>query len=73
MSDHNGLRFLFDQPNLNSRQSGCLAMINEFNFEIRYIKGKDNRVANALSRRVHVNHIASMSSYRIDCRIRYCR
>lgn len=39
--------------------------ISEFDFEIRYIKGKENRVADALSKRVRVNHIAVMISYRI--------
>jgi len=63
MSDHIGLRYLFDQPNLNARQARWLAMINEFGFEIRYIKGKENRVADALSRWVQVNHLAAMSSY----------
>ena len=33
------------------------------NFEIIYIKGKENWVADALSRKVHVNHIVAMSSY----------
>ena len=41
-------------------------MLSEFDFKIRYIKGKENRVANALSRRVQVNHIATMSSYGTD-------
>ena len=36
MSDHIGLRYLFDHPNLNARQARWLAMINEFDFEIRY-------------------------------------
>ena len=63
MSDHIGLRYLFDQQNLNARQARWLAMIDEFDFEIRYIKGKENRVTNALSRRIQVNHIATMSSY----------
>lgn len=40
MSDHIGLRYLFDLPNMNSRQARWLAMINDFDFEIRYIKGK---------------------------------
>jgi len=40
MSDHSGLRYLFEQPNLNARQARWLATISEFNFEIRYIKGK---------------------------------
>jgi len=38
-------------------------MIIEFNFEIKYIKGKENKVTDSLSRRIQVNHIATMSSY----------
>jgi len=66
MSDHSGLRYLFDQPNMNARQARWLATISEFDFEIRYIKGKENNVVDALSRRVQVNHMSTMSSYRID-------
>lgn len=50
MSDQIGLRYLFDQSNQNARQARCLAMISNFDFEIRYIKGKENRVADVLSR-----------------------
>lgn len=50
MSDHSGLPNLFDQLNLNGKQARWLAKISEFDFEIRYIKGKENRVAYALSR-----------------------
>ena len=63
MSDHSGLRYLFEQPNLNSMQARWLAMVSEFDFEIRYIKGKENMVIDALSRKIQVNHIATMSSY----------
>lgn len=42
-----------------------MATLNEFYFEIRYIKGKENRVAYALSRRVHTNHFAIMHPYGI--------
>ena len=66
MSTHNGLRYLFDQPNLNVRQARWLATINEFDFKIRYIKGKQNKVADVLSRRVQMNHIAVVSSYVTD-------
>jgi len=38
-------------------------MISEFDFEIKYIKGQENRVADALSRQIQVNHLAAMSSY----------
>ena len=40
--------------------------LSEFDFEIIYIKGKENPVTDALSRKVHVNHIAAMSSYGIE-------
>lgn len=66
MSDHSGLMSLFDQPNLNSRQARWLATLNKFDFEIRYIKGKENKVENSLSRRVQVNHISTVRSYGID-------
>jgi len=63
MGDHSGLEYLFGKPNLNAEKARWLAILNEFGFEIRYIKGKERRVANALSRRVQVNYITTMSSY----------
>jgi len=35
---------------MNAKKAIWLAMISEFDFEIRDIKGKDNMVADALSR-----------------------
>ena len=52
MSDHSGLRYLFDQPNLNAMQAIWLATLSDFDCEIRYIKGKENKVADSLSRKV---------------------
>jgi len=52
MSDQNGLRYLFDQSNPNSKQDRWLAMISEFKFEIRYIKDKENMIVEAFSIRV---------------------
>jgi len=49
-SDHVGLRYLFEQLNLNTQQVRWVAVINEFEFKIKYIKGKENRVEDALSR-----------------------
>lgn len=66
MSDHSGLRYLFDKPNQNGRKAQWLAMIIEFDFKIRYIKGKENMMAYALSRCVQVNQLAAMSYYGID-------
>ena len=66
MSVHNGLIYLFDQSNLNTNQARWLAMISEFNFEIRYKKGKEKRIVDSLNMWIQVNHIATMSSYGID-------
>lgn len=62
ISNHSGLGYLFDQPNLNFRQARWLVTLSEFDFEIKYIKGKENRVAGALGRRVKLNHISIVSS-----------
>lgn len=52
MTNHSGLNYLFGQPKLNVRQARCVAILSEFKFEIKYIKGKENRVVNTLSRRI---------------------
>jgi len=43
---------MFDQPNMNARNVRLLATLSEFDFEIKYIKGKENQVAHDLSGRV---------------------
>ena len=50
-TDHCGLKYLFDQPTLNARQARWLEFLCEFDFEIKHIKGKENKVADALSRK----------------------
>jgi hypothetical protein len=39
----------------------CMALISECEFEIKHIKGKENRVAYALSRSVHTIHLVTAS------------
>ena len=48
---------------MNAQQARWLPTLNEFDFKIMYIKGKENQVTNALSIRVHAYHIVAMSSY----------
>jgi hypothetical protein len=57
-TDHNGLKYLFDQPTLNARQSRWLEFLCEYDFDIKHIKGKENKVADALSMRVHATTIS---------------
>ena len=44
---------MFNQPDLNARQARWLSFLRKFNFEVRHIKGKENKVADTLRRRVH--------------------
>jgi hypothetical protein len=70
MTDHCGLRHMFYQPKLNVRQARWMALLREFDFEIKHIKGKENRVANALSRSVKMIHLETMSICKTDVRER---
>jgi hypothetical protein len=40
MTNHCGLKNLFDQPQLNARHVGWMVVISEFDFEIKHIKWK---------------------------------
>jgi hypothetical protein len=68
--DHNGLKYLFDQPTLNARQSRWLEFLCEYDFDIKHIKGKENKVVDALSRRVHELHATTISMYQSDLKDR---
>jgi hypothetical protein len=61
IKDHCGLNYLFVQPWLNVRKAKWMVLIGEFDFEIKHIKRKENRVADALSRSVQTLHFASTS------------
>jgi hypothetical protein len=52
MNDHCSMKYLFDQSRLNARQTQWMALISEFDFEIKHIKGKEKKVADALSQSV---------------------
>ena len=51
LSDHQSLRYFKTQPLLSARQARWFHLLSEFDFEIRYIEGVKNVVADALSRR----------------------
>ena len=70
MTDHCGLRHLFDQPKLNARQARWMALLSEFDFEIKHIKGKENKVVDALSRSMKTIHLAAVSTCEMDVKER---
>jgi hypothetical protein len=68
--EHNGLKYLFDQPTLKARKTRWLEFLCEYEFDIKHIKGKENKVADGLNRKVHDLHATSISMYRNDIRDR---
>ena len=64
MLDNISLEYLFDQHNLNARQARWLSFLREYEFEIKHIKEKDNKLGDALSR--HVNLLCTSSNYEFD-------
>ena len=61
MSDNISLKYIFDQHNLNAKQERWFHFLSEYDFKIKHIKGRENKVADALSR--HANLLFASSSY----------
>ena len=66
MTDNKGLKYLLDQPNLDARKARWLYFLSEYNFEIQHVKGKKNKVADALSRNAKLNFTAAINTYTTD-------
>jgi hypothetical protein len=64
--DHCGLKYLFEQPSLNARKMRWMEFLSEYDFDIEHIKGKENKVADALSRKVHIMHATIISMHQSD-------
>ena len=47
---HNNLKYFLEKKELNERQQKWVRKIQAYDFEIEYVKGENNVVADALSR-----------------------
>jgi hypothetical protein len=54
-TDHKSLKYIFTQSELNMRQRRWLELIKDYELEIHYHPGKENVVADTLSRKSQVN------------------
>ena len=64
MSDNISLNYLFDQQNLNARQARWFLILSEYEFEIKHIKRRENKVVDALCH--HANLLFASNSYELD-------
>ena len=49
--DHDSLKYFLEQKDLNERKQKWVSKIQAYDFDIEFVKGKNNVVADALSRR----------------------
>eukprot|EP00253_Pinus_taeda_P028245 PITA_28245 len=64
LTDHHSLTSYFSQPTLNARQARWKDFLSGFDFEIKHLQGKANRVADALSRKVQSLYEVSITGWK---------
>jgi hypothetical protein len=69
-TDYISLKYLFEQPTLNARKIRWLEFLTEYDFDIKHIKGKENKVVNPLSRRVHLMHATIVNMHKLELKNR---
>ena len=60
-TDNMSLKYLFKQPYLNARKFRWLDFLSENHFELNHIKGKENKIYDALIRRTHMIYEVTLS------------
>ena len=65
-TDHKSLKYIFTQPLLNNRQWKWIQLLSEYDFDIKHVIGKEDKVANALSRRPICNSLTVSQSDLIE-------
>jgi hypothetical protein len=55
---------------LNVRKTRWLKFLSVYDFDINHIKGRENKVVDSLSRRVHIMHATVLSMHQLDLKRR---
>eukprot|EP00253_Pinus_taeda_P005649 PITA_05649 len=63
-TDHHSLTNYFSQPTLNARQAWWMDFLSGFDFDIKHLQGKENRVADALSQKIQNLYEISISGWK---------
>eukprot|EP00253_Pinus_taeda_P019990 PITA_19990 len=64
LTDHHSLTSYFSHPTLNARQAWWMDFLSGFDFDIKHLQGKANRVADALSRKVQGLYEVSITEWK---------
>ena len=72
-TDHASIQYLFTQDKLTQRQTRWLEALSDYDFDVQYIRGPTNVVADALSRGGAADaSIAALTHYRTASERRHC-
>ena len=66
LTNNTYVKNVLTQLGINARHARWMAFLSKFDFEVKHIKGKENRVADALSRRIHEVYEITMSQPETD-------
>ena len=65
-TDNMSLKYLFYQPDLNSKKARWLDFLSEYHFKLKHIKGKEKKNGDALSRQAHMIYEVNFSQTNLD-------
>ena len=71
-TDYNNLRYFLTSNDLNERKQKWVIKIQAFDFDIEYLKGKNN-VVDALSRRPYVSLMDVVEDWNDILEVEYCK
>ena len=72
-TNHNILRYFLTQNDLNERDKKWVSKTQEFEFDIEYVKGKNNVVANSLSRRPSISLMDVAEDWKFILEVKYAK
>ena len=71
--DHNNLRYFLTPKDLNERKQKWVSKTQSFEFYIEYVKGKNNVIADALSRRPSISLMDVAENWKDTLEVEYAK
>ena len=72
-TDHNSLRYFLTQKDSNERKKKWGSKIQEFDFDIEYVKGKNNVVVDSLSIRPYISLMDVAENWKDTLEVEYAK